>query len=159
MHLSAFHRAQSDPAAGFDQALREIRAGGKRGHWIWYVFPQLAGLGTSAMSREYGIRDLAEAEAYLRDPLLGRRLAEIGEAVLDHVRKGTRLERVMGSAIDARKVISSLTLFGAAAEPLARDVPSAERVNALATELLRLAEKQGYPPCAFTRAALDRGIR
>ena len=77
--LNRFVAAQRDAYA---QALAELRSGRKRSHWMWYIFPQIAGLGVSAMSRRYAITDLAEAEADLRHPLLRPRLCECAEAVL-----------------------------------------------------------------------------
>src|SRR5690606_17445562 len=76
-HLDRFHSAQDSPDAGFDAALRELQAGRKRGHWIWYILPQLAGLGMSGMSQRYAIRDAQEAVAYLQDPVLRDRLLAI----------------------------------------------------------------------------------
>ena len=73
MSLQRFHEAQTDPRVGYDRALAEIRCGRKTSHWIWYIFPQLAGLGRSAMAEKYAIRDLAEACDYLRDPILRAR--------------------------------------------------------------------------------------
>ena len=72
----------------YERALGELRAGRKRTHWIWFVFPQLTGLGSSAMSQEYGISSLDEAVAYLRHPLLGPRLVECVEAVASRSRDG-----------------------------------------------------------------------
>ncbi len=69
MSLERFHEAQARRSAGYDTALAEIRRGRKTSHWIWYIFPQLAGLGRSSMAENYAIRDLAEACEYLRDPL------------------------------------------------------------------------------------------
>ena len=69
MSLARFHNAQAGPF-GYDMALAEIRRGRKTNHWIWYIFPQLAGLGRSAAARAYALHDLAEASAYLCDPLL-----------------------------------------------------------------------------------------
>ena len=94
----------------YQRALGELRAGRKRTHWIWFVFPQLAGLGSSAMSQEYGISSLEEAVAYLRHPLLGPRLVECVEAVL--AVEGRSVEDIVGP--DAVKVRSSLTLFAEA---------------------------------------------
>ena len=68
--LGRFKTAQANPRSGFTAALRELRAGQKRTHWIWSVFPQLAGLGASPMAVTYGLRDVDEATAYLQDPLL-----------------------------------------------------------------------------------------
>ena len=97
--------------ASYAQALAEIRQGEKRTHWMWYVFPQIAGLGLSAMAQRYAIGSLDEAQAYLRHPVLGPRYEECVTALqqLD----GMTAERVFGS-IDAVKLRSSLTLFGVA---------------------------------------------
>ncbi len=104
--LERFTRAQ-DVKGSFDQALRELRAGRKRTHWIWWVFPQLRGLGHSSMSWTYGIADVAEARAYLRHEILGPRLHQAVAALLEHARQGA--EAVVGA--DAVKVRSCLTLF------------------------------------------------
>ncbi|WP_156679974.1 DUF1810 domain-containing protein [Sphingomonas profundi] len=106
--LDRFVAAQ---AATFDAALAEIRRGQKRGHWMWFVFPQMAGLGRSDMARRYAIGSLEEARAYLAHPLLGARLRECVAALQDLV--GTTAEAVFGS-IDAVKLRSSLTLFAEA---------------------------------------------
>ncbi|URW77098.1 DUF1810 domain-containing protein [Sphingomonas donggukensis] len=99
-------------------ALAEIGRGAKRSHWMWYIFPQLAGLGSSAMSRRYAIHSLDEAHAYLAHPALGPRLRECVSALQDLT--GTTAEEVFG-AIDATKLRSSLTLFlEAGGEPLFR---------------------------------------
>ena len=92
----------------YQAALAEIRAGRKRSHWIWYVFPQLDGLGRSAMCARYGIRGLGEAEAYLADETLRTRLVEISQALLDL--DGSDPVAVMGG-IDALKLRSCMTLF------------------------------------------------
>ena len=101
----------------YDGALRELRAGRKTGHWIWFIFPQLVGLGRSEMSRFYGIASLEEARAYMDHPLLGLRLRECVGAVL--ATSGVTAEQIFGS-LDAMKVRSSMTLFHRAApdEPL-----------------------------------------
>ena len=101
----------------YADALVELRAGRKRGHWMWWVFPQLAGLGRSETARAYGIGSLAEARAYLAHPLLGPRLREVTGATLLHPDRSA--EAVLGG-IDAAKFRSSLTLFLAAGagEPL-----------------------------------------
>ena len=96
----------------YDTALREIRGGRKRSHWMWYIFPQLKGLGYSSTSQYYGIRDLEEAKAYLQHPVLGPRLVEISEALLtlDTDDAGA----VMGYP-DNLKLHSCMTLFELAA--------------------------------------------
>src|SRR3954452_19290292 len=121
MSLARFHEAQADPIAGYATALAEIRRGRKTSHWIWYIFPQLAGLGHSAMAQRYAIRDLAEACDYLRDPLLRARYEEITAAVHDQLAGGIAVKELMGRRIDARQLVSSLTLFRDAAESLAEE--------------------------------------
>jgi len=96
----------------YDGVLAELRSGRKTGHWIWYVFPQIAGLGSSAMSQRYAISSLSEAIAYLAHPVLGARLRECAGIVLD-IRDRTA-EEIFGS-IDAMKLRSSMTLFHRAA--------------------------------------------
>jgi uncharacterized protein (DUF1810 family) len=92
----------------YDDALSEIRAGRKRSHWMWYVFPQLTGLGQSAMSFRYGIRSEEEARAYLDHPILGRRLHDCAEAILSI--EGRSARDILGSPDDL-KLKSSATLF------------------------------------------------
>ena len=105
----------------YEGALRELRQGRKSGHWIWFIFPQLAGLGRSEMSRFYGIASLDEARAYLEHPVLGPRLRECVSAVL--ATSGTTADAIFGS-LDAMKVRSSMTLFLRAApnEPAFRQM-------------------------------------
>ena len=91
--------------------LDEIRAGRKITHWMWFVWPQLRGLGRSETALHYGIRDLDEARAYLADPVLGSRLKEISDAILLHEEK--EAAAVLGP-VDAMKLRSSATLFEAA---------------------------------------------
>ncbi len=102
----------------YERALGELRAGRKTSHWMWFVFPQLAGLGRSEMARRYALGSLAEARAYLAHPLLGARLRASCEALLEGA-GGASAEQVLG-AIDALKLRSSMTLFARAepAEPL-----------------------------------------
>ena len=95
-----------------DEVLEELRRGRKTSHWIWFIFPQVAGLGQSAMSQRYAIGSLAEARAYLEHPILGPRLREAAALLLET--PGSTAEEILGS-IDARKVRSSMTLFHRAA--------------------------------------------
>ena len=99
-------------AAIYEEALAEIGHGRKRGHWMWFVFPQLAGLGHSATARHYAIASLDEARAYLLHPLLGQRLRTAVETLQD-LEPGLTAQAVFGE-IDALKLRSSLTLFEAA---------------------------------------------
>lgn len=114
--LSRYIEAQ-DAGGTYRQALSELRAGAKRSHWMWFVFPQIAGLGMSPTSRKYAITSLAEARAYLAHPVLGPRLLDCARAVL--AVNGRSAEQIFGS-IDARKMHSSSTLFlrAAPAEPV-----------------------------------------
>jgi uncharacterized protein (DUF1810 family) len=107
--LDRFVEAQ---AGVFDQALKELRAGRKQSHWMWFVFPQLRGLGFSDMAQRFGIANLAGAQAYLAHPLLGPRLHACGQAVLDWA--GCRTPVQVFGAVDALKLCSSMTLFEAA---------------------------------------------
>lgn len=114
--LDRFVQAQ-DAGASYDQALAELRRGRKAGHWIWYVFPQVAGLGRSPASVHYSIASLAEARAYLNHSVLGPRLAECAAVLAQGAAQAA--EQIFGS-LDALKVRSSMTLFHRAApdEPL-----------------------------------------
>jgi len=152
--LERFKSAQAAQQSGFDAALAEIRAGGKRGHWIWYIFPQLAGLGGSPMSAHFAIADEAEAIDYLRDPDLRARLLTITIAVAERLRarQPASLRALMGSDIDARKIVSSLTLFQCVAETLnaSDDDSGCEQLAKVAEEVLSIAAAEGYPRCEFT---------
>ena len=110
LDLGRFVQAQDGGV--YEQALRELRDGVKRGHWMWFVFPQLAGLGRSAMAQRYAVPGLAEARAYAVHPVLGPRLVECAQALLEL--PGRDPVAVLGS-IDAVKLRSSMTLFEAAA--------------------------------------------
>jgi uncharacterized protein (DUF1810 family) len=106
-NLARFTEAQ-DAAATYATALSELRGGAKRSHWMWFVFPQIAGLGMSATSRTYAISSLEEARAYLDHPVLGPRLLDCARVVLAVTDRSA--EQIFGG-IDARKLQSSATLF------------------------------------------------
>lgn len=110
--LNRFIEAQDSSWAGYAQALKEMKSGGKRSHWIWYIFPQIAGLGFSGMSRRFGIKGKEEAQAYLMHPVLGERLREITKIVLSYP-ENANPNRFMMQPIDAMKLKSSMTLFDA----------------------------------------------
>jgi len=107
-NLERFVRAQ---AGIYDRALTELGAGQKRSHWIWFIFPQIAGLGRSPTAQHYAIRSLEEAQAYLAHPILGARLHECIKAL--QLLPPTSAETVFGP-LDAMKFRSSLTLFAEA---------------------------------------------
>ena len=155
-HLERFTRAQHDARAGLAAAVGELRAGRKAGHWIWYVFPQLAGLGRSGMAQTYAIADIAEARDYLRNAVLRDRLLLAATSVREQVRAGVPLARLMGASIDVLKLVSSLTLFGRVAARLQASEPTDEypRLVEVSEEILTAAEAQGYARCPHTLRAL-----
>lgn len=110
--LVRFERAQNHDGT-YHRALAELRAGRKTSHWIWFVFPQAAGLGLSAMSERFAIGSLAEARAYLAHPVLGARLRECAAALLA-LDQSADADSVLGPT-DALKLSSSMTLFALAA--------------------------------------------
>ncbi|WP_207910746.1 DUF1810 domain-containing protein [Chthoniobacter flavus] len=152
MSLERFHQAQASQWSGYATALAETRAGRKSSHWIWYIFPQIDGLGRSSTAREYALRDLDEACAYLRDPSLRSHYEEITNAVAEHIGRGAPIEHLMGGSTDAFKLASSLTLFRAAATRLAEDKDGADfqRLAQTCDAILQRTATQGYPPCEFT---------
>jgi len=105
--LKRFLEAQEND---FETALAEIRKGRKQSHWMWYIFPQIAGLGFSSTSKFYAIKDRGEAENYLAHPLLGKRLVEISNVLLEV--EGKTANQIFGSPDDV-KLKSSMMLFGA----------------------------------------------
>ena len=107
-NLERFKDAQKN---SYETALQEIQSGRKRSHWMWYIFPQLKGLGHSSTAQYYGISGMDEAKAYLADPLLGKRLREISEALLT-VKHKTAAE-IFGYP-DVLKLCSCMTLFAEA---------------------------------------------
>ncbi len=107
-HLERFKSAQE---YDYSNALREIRNGRKTSHWMWYIFPQLRGLGKSRLADYYGISGIEEARAYLADPVLGRRLVEISEALMALENKNAAV--IFGTPDDL-KLRSCMTLFAAA---------------------------------------------
>ncbi len=153
--LGRFVEAQDDRGT-FEMALEELRSGHKASHWMWFIFPQLAGLAASATARHFALSSLEEAVAYLAHPRLGPRLMTSSSALLDL--EGRSAIDALGP-IDARKLASSMTLFGRAApdEPVFRAV--LDRYFDSATDPLTLAllEQRGVDPPR--RAVAWRGAR
>lgn len=108
MDINSLDRFLEAQERMYEIALKEIKNGEKESHWMWYIFPQLRGLGRSQMAYAYGINGLEEAKAYLDHPILSARLIEISEALLKH--KDEDIEDIL-SDIDAMKLRSSMTLF------------------------------------------------
>lgn len=150
--MNRFRTAQDGPT-GFAQALAELLEGQKRSHWIWYIFPQLAGLGHSPMAEHFALKDAADAREYLEDAVLAARLEEITKVVHDQLERGIRLDVLMGAEIDAMKLVSSLTLF----EAVARQPGGDSGLAKAATAVLDRAGRDGFPRCAYTLARLRQG--
>jgi uncharacterized protein (DUF1810 family) len=138
--LRRFVEAQ-DGGGTYSRALAELRAGLKASHWMWFVFPQLAGLGQSPMSRAYAIASLAEARAYLEHPVLGPRLRECAATLIAHA--GSPAATILGE-VDAVKLRSSMTLFARAepGEPLFREVLDSFYAGAADPETERLLQRR-----------------
>lgn len=132
-------------------ALQELQAGRKRSHWIWWLFPQLDGLGRSPLAQRYAFEDDDEARADLVDPVLCAHLQAAIQAVVDQLAEDADLARRMGSGIDARKLVSSMTLFSLVAD---QSDPLESPRGALADTILAAASAQGLGRCAYTRDAL-----
>lgn len=136
--LERFVQAQ---ASTYDRALLELRRGRKEGHWMWFIFPQLRGLGVSENATYYGLRDLEEAHDYLHHPLLGPRLERATRAVLD---SEVTVEKLLG-ALDAMKFASCMTLFAAAAGAhcvYAQALEGGVNVDSRTLELLKEQERK-----------------
>lgn len=111
-HRQALERFVAAQQQVYPHVLAELRAGEKRSHWMWFIFPQVAGLGRSEMAQRYAIADLDEARAYLAHPLLGPRLAECTDTMLGWT--GRRSAEAILGPVDAIKFCSAMTLFEAA---------------------------------------------
>ncbi len=139
-------------AEALDGAVAEIGAGRKRTHWMWFVFPQLAGLGSSPTAQHYAIADADEALAFLLDPELGagyrRAVTATHERVVVH---GQDVSALFGFP-DDRKLVSSLTLFGSVARRSGR--PDLAELATMCDDILDAARRQDLPACAHTAAAL-----
>jgi uncharacterized protein (DUF1810 family) len=156
--LDRFRLAQQAPTEGLATALAELAAGRKTSHWMWYIFPQVPGLGSSLMSRLYAV-ELAEAERYLEDPLLRSGLLQaVAEVYRQSGERGGSLESLFGSMVDARKLVSSLTLWRAVAgRPLA-GIPASElaQLRHRCDAILAVAGQQQIPRCGVTQDLIDR---
>lgn len=113
MDINSLDRFLEAQERMYEIALKEIRNGEKESHWMWYIFPQLRGLGRSQMAYAYGINGIEEAKAYLAHPVLSARLIEICEALLEY--KDQDIEEILGD-MDAMKLRSSMTLFALISE-------------------------------------------
>lgn len=152
MPIDRFLTAQANSRAGYSTALHELRAGEKLSHWIWYIFPQLQGMGRSSVAVQFALADASEAIEYLANPTLRARLTEAVATVRGQIEppRSIPLRTLMGGGIDALKLVSSLTLF----ERVAASDPEVSALRTHAAAVLEVAGTQGYPRCAFTLAAL-----
>ena len=141
--LDRFIEAQD---AIYTSVISELKTGRKRTHWMWFIFPQLDGLGQSEMSRRYGISSLEEARAYLAHPMLGSRLVECTELLL--ARTDRSAVQILGS-IDALKFRSSMTLFAMAAKSAAEPFQTAIHRYCGGEPDLRTLELLGIDPSDF----------
>ena len=156
-----FKLAQADRSSGLASALSEMAQGEKRTHWIWYIFPQIAGLGHSGMARRFALSGLGEARQYLRDGVLRAGLITLTRAVAEKLEEQIPLRLLMGGGIDALKLVSSLTLFDSAVdhELGGKDIACDYRrdlgvLAALFPQILAIADIQGFPRCRFTLDAI-----
>ena len=136
-----------------ERALAEIRDGRKRTHWMWYVFPQIAGLGASSESRRYAIGSLDEARDFLTHPILGDDYVRIVDEVWRQVDRGVTVHELFGSPDDV-KLVSSLTLFAGVARRL--DLPTLTTFVTQADDILRIAS-HGLVRCAASEAFVNAG--
>jgi uncharacterized protein (DUF1810 family) len=141
--------------SGVDRAFGEIEAGRKASHWMWYVFPQVSGLGRSPTSRRYAIESVEEATAFLAHPVLGPRYRRMVDAVWQQVvESGVAISDLFGSSDDA-KLVSSLTLFAGVARQEGSPDPDLKAFVAKAEEILEAAYGQRLDPCTTTEQFLE----
>jgi uncharacterized protein (DUF1810 family) len=126
--LARFKTAQEAAGDGFATALRELRAGRKTSHWIWYVFPQIEGLGSSPAARHYALAGPREAEAYLRDPVLGERLLAATEAAHRHLsaQPPAPIQTLRLRATRAKSVMDETSFSASMEEPISPPLTPAE---------------------------------
>ena len=149
--LSRFIDAYRDD---FERALRDIEAGRKQSHWMWYIFPQVGGLGASAMSRRYAIGSPEDAQAFLLHPVLGVHYCEIVDAVWHQVVERDLSIRSLFGSPDDTKLVSSLTLFAGSASTLDSPPPVLTTFLERAGEILEAAYAQGLARCTTTERFL-----
>ncbi len=154
--VERFNQAHANPTAGFDAAIGQLQAGRKVGHWVWYIFPQLEGLGKSNAAQRFALADEEDAWAYVAHPLLGARLALAFETVVQYRRT---LHELMADPVDARKLVSSLTLFYSVCQIHLHDADKllaarARAITMASHRLLKKAAGEGLPKCAFTLQAM-----
>ncbi len=148
-----FLSAQDHLWSGYAAALHELTSGRKVSHWIWYIFPQIAGLGYSHQSLTYALDGAEQARAYFAHPVLRQRLCDVTAAVHGQLTSGASLTYLMGGHTDAQKLVSSMTLFDEALAAVDTDAQS-DHFVAQACAILDIAARQGLPRCAHTLRAV-----
>lgn len=158
MSVDHFRLAQQNEWSGFEVALQEIQQGCKRGCWMWYIFPQITGLGQSSMSQRFSIQNRAHAFMYLDDKELCGNLLEMTRAVAIQIRRGATINQLVHW--DQAKLISSLTLFEIVANEAAgvdhakkksHESSSLEELSSLCHSILQMVcSKHGYSRCQHT---------
>lgn len=160
-NLNRFHIAQQTGDT-YTKAYNEIVAGAKTSHWIWYIFPQIKGLGISGNTAYYSIENLQEACDYLQNKKLFDNYQEISRAVLQQLEKGIHVRTLMGGDIDARKLASSMTLFRLTASFMAKQGMNKEEYSALeecCDKILAKIKIQGYSPCKRTLELVEPELK
>ena len=153
-YLDSVLTAQAGASAGFATALREIKAGRKQSHWIWYVWPVLKGVRPNTSRPEFDVPNLEYAQAWLSHPTLGPRLQEITSAAVTHLEAGAKPERLFGSSIDVFKFHNCLTLFRVAATQATP--PNTEAASLFDRGLQALGHDAAEPTIALLSKAADR---
>lgn len=155
MSVEHFVESQRKEYAGFSQALREMEAGRKTSHWIWYIFPQIHGLGRSPIAQKFALGGRHHAIDFLMNQELKSNLIAITAVVARQLKAGIPLGTLMGSNIDALKLVSSITLFESVIQliKLDGDIEYEEFLKDCQT-ILSFAELQGYPRCQHTLGLL-----
>ena len=148
----------------FAYALAELNSGGKRSHWIWYIFPQLEVLGFSSMAKFFGIKSLSEARRFLADAKLGPRLLEVSQVALSQLNKksnrpGEKVDRLMGGNTDALKLRSSVTLFFYACQSEQQQQPESSPQGALFGALKDICEQELGGPDTATVNVCEAELR
>lgn len=161
MSLDRFHKAQKGHY-GYNQAKMEIQSGRKTSHWIWYIFPQLKSLGYSENAKFFGISDLNEACEYLKDPVLFKRYHQMVQLVEQQLQR-IPLVTLMGGDTDAKKLMSSLTLFRQAASHLnaiqGKNNHDIKDLGQRCSHILKISASQNYQPCHKTSSILSRSAK
>ncbi|CAM2955214.1 Uncharacterized conserved protein [Legionella steigerwaltii] len=153
--IQRFIKAQQgqEMYTSFLQAYNELKAGRKQSHWIWYIFPQLKLIGFSSTAQYFGIVDFKEACDYLQNEELFQNYYAIAKLVEQQIKRKIPVETLMSGQIDAKKLVSSLTLFRASASFLLHQGDNSQDFAALVNccdQILVETSKQGYVPCTLT---------